>query len=217
MIYSMVRKIGIFLLLLLSMSCMKDKCGDNISLGDYYIEEETKTDWYPYEDLSTLYFKNANNNVLVLQQAEAVEDLVYDPVREICREGFASYAEEYMMAEQISKTYRGGGHELSITLRVRHEEMSVEQLYDEVTFSSYGGSVGGSVFFFNDRGNNVNPDLIAPSYIDSIKINGVSYTDVYYFNRESSPGVFEPSLYVQKNTGIIAFLDDNGVIWRYEP
>lgn len=217
MLYPTIHKIGIFGLLLLCMSCIKDKCGENQSLGDYYIEEETKSDWYPYENISSLTFKNANGGTFVLQQAEAVDDLVYDPVREICRGGYADRAEEYIMAQQLSKTYRSAAHELTIVLRVRHEDTSIASLYDEVTFSSYGGSVGGSVFLHNDRGNNVNPSQIIPSYADSIQLNGESYTEVYYFNREASPGVFEPSLYVQKNTGIIAFLDDQGVLWTYEP
>jgi hypothetical protein len=62
----------------------------------------------------------------------------------------------------------------------------------------------------SSRGNNINlPSYsFTETFAKEIKINGITYKNVWYFNR-----VGGPSLYVQKGRGIIEFAGMDGEVW----
>lgn len=204
-----------------------EKCGDNISLGDYTLIETTKQDWYIYDGLDRLSFKNTAGDLIALEIDEFEDRQLYTPVTKICNEGFGDSAEEYYNGEWILKRYKTVHNDITYSietvLQVENTSTSELRLYDAVNFSSNVDNlndsdigVGGSVYLFaNDRGNTFaqpNDELpVVPEFAAEIDINGVTYQNVYYFNRA---GV--PSIYVQRNQGIIAFAGLDGELWIAE-
>lgn len=207
---------------LIQISCKR--CGENVSLGDYNIENESIVNWFPYLDKTELVFENSVGQTLSLNRTIIEEEMVYQPFREICRESSIDNAEEYYKKEWIkyvySKVENGTTYSIEVLLYVDHLMNQTSLfLFDKVEFSSYvtntqqSVAIGGSVqLVASKRGNNINDSyfyfLSTNSFAEEMVINGEAYQNVWYFNRDGTP-----SIYVQMGKGVIGFLGINDEIW----
>lgn len=209
-----------------------DKCGDNVDLGSYELTTQSKTDWFPYLDVNEVSFKNGAGEEITLQIQENEEVMMYTPLAQICNEGFGDVSEEFIRCEWIYKTYTCVHNTISYKLEIAlyidlagQNANSFETiLYDKISYSSVAypdndvsSGVGGFVdLIANDRGNAIDfesTNLVPSEFSEEIEINGQTYQNVWYFNREWPASVFTPGIYVQKGNGIIAFLGMNEEVW----
>lgn len=223
-----MKKIMLLLLpaVLLLSGC--SRCGKNVHLGDFSLINDTRDDWYPYRDVSTLTFTNGSGAQITLSRQEREETIRYVPFREICTEGWADTSEEFYRGEWLQTIYSGTfsiiTYRLGIIVSVEHLfNYPSLVLYDRAAYSSYvagvgqGTAVGGSVnILASKRGNSFNPNELpefdTPDFASVIEINGKNYSDVWYFDRQGTP-----SLYVQQGYGIIAFAGLNNEVWVLKP
>jgi hypothetical protein len=212
----------LLLLVVFFTSCLRDKCGDNISLGEFELIPQSFTDWYPYRELDTLRFENKQGEIISLGLTERTEVWSYQSMGEFCNEGWADSAEEYFLGQWIQLKYSGTFDginyfiEALLFVDVPTDPASLK-LYDYAVFSSMthrqfeSSGVGASVYIIaNNRNNTFSQDevLVTRDFAEEMEINGEVYSDIWYFNRG---GV--PSMMVQKGKGIIAFAGLNEEIW----
>lgn len=198
-----------------------NKCGDNAFLGAFSVSAESISDWHPYRGVDQLVFTDSTNETLVLRQVEDSSFWQVQTGKSICWEESWDKASEYIHTEWIFSRYEGEGCELEFELHVGWYRMQtnyeIEDLFDQVTYYSKAGNMGGTLdLVASDRGNNIDPEILSyPSYVyaDTIVINGQEFEDVWYFNREDPSDVFTPALYVKKGIGILGFMDNSNTVW----
>jgi len=199
-------------------------CGESVSLGEFDLKDSSIINWFPYINADKLVFRNQHDEeiTLVLKERDLTKTQV--SYRETCSEGFFESSHEYYLADffhtQYTTDYQGDQYKLDIYLYVSHiNDLSQLTLYDQVTYNSgvyrskESPGVGGAVSrVASYRGSQI-PDtyfdfLNWVEHADSVEIRGKIYQDVFYFLRD---GV--PSLYVQKQKGVIAFAGFDGELW----
>lgn len=199
-------------------------CGESVSLGEFDLKDSSITNWFPYINEDQLIFRNQHDEKIALTLK--IRDLTKTQVSygETCNEGFFDSSHEYYLADfyhtQYTTDYQGDHYKLDIYLFVNHiNNLSGLTLYDQVSYNSgvyrskEGPGVGGTVSqVASYRGNNI-PDSYFDfinwiEHADSLEISGKVYQDVFYFLRD---GV--PSLYVQKQKGVLAFAGFDGELW----
>jgi len=212
----------LLLLAILFPSCLRNKCGENISLGEFELMPQSFTDWYPYRDMDTLKFENNKGDIIALALTERAEQWAYHSMGEFCNEGWADRAEEYILGQWVQLRYAGTYNEISYTIEAlifvdRSPSSKSPKLFDYAVFSSLthrlfaNTGVGASVYLIaNHRGNSFaeNEVFVTKDFAAEMEINGETYADIWYFNRQDVP-----SMMVQKGKGIIAFAGLDEEIW----
>jgi len=204
-----------------------NRCGKNVDLGNFKLMTDTRADWYPYQGVNTLTFSNASGELISLSPEVREETMMYKSFRQTCTKGWADTAEEFYKGEWLLVHYRGVSNNISYRLEII---VSVEHifnspslvLYDRASYGSFvsgdsGTAVAGGVdIIASKRGNSFNhADITEFNYSDftqEIEINGKTYRDVWYFDRQGTP-----SIYVQQGYGIIAFAGLNNEVWLLKP
>lgn len=214
------------LILLFFVSC--SKCGENVYLGDFYLMPQSKGDWFPFTGVEELTFNNATGDAITLKLVENEDKMAHQSIQQICSDGWSDTSEEYFKGEWLLSEYKGVFKNITYSILViLYVEKNIYQwesikfnLYDRISYQSIVDNendkeigVGGRIdLIANNRGNSLDINdlqLFIPSdFSEEMVINGITYQDVWYFDREGTP-----SLYVQQGQGIIAFLGFEGEVW----
>lgn len=197
-------------------------------MGDFYLMPQSKEDWFPYLGTNALTFKNGRDEIITLQLAEHQEEMMYQPIRKICSEGYFGTSEEYYNGEWLLSKYIGIVGKITYNVQVmlyvhknNKESIPVKSnIYDLASYQSLvvnandtEPGIGGFINVIADkRGNDIDENeiqgFLPADFVKEIEINGKTYQNVWYFDREGTP-----SLFVQQGLGIIAFLGFNGDYW----
>jgi hypothetical protein len=216
----------IILIVLLFTGC--GKCGKNVNLGSFELKPQSIEDWYPYEGINNLNFKNEEGKIITLQILEQEVEMLHNVSREICRKSDFDAAVEYFWGEYLNTKYHGIYDEINFSISVSIQVAGIYyndgntdlRLKDFATYSfnMYNDSkwLFGGVYIntVDYRGNpipNVNGDSDIHEFLNTVDINGNTYNDVWYFYREGAP-----SFYIQQGQGIIAFQGLNNEVWVSE-
>lgn len=204
-----------------------DNCGENVKIGEYSLMETSVSNYFPFIDQDHMVFRNEQGKSITL--VVKTKEITKTPVtfREICNNGFFDSSQEFFDADfyyiQYATEFEGTSYSIDNYLYVNHiNDQTSLTLFDQATFNSLvfrtkgEPGVGGTVSMVASyRGNHI-PDsnfefLSWVNYADSLEIRGQEYKEVWYFLREGIP-----SLYVQKQKGVIAFLGFDGELWVRE-
>ena len=215
----------LFFVLLIFAGC-GNKCGEDVGLGNFELLPESVENWYPYEGINELIFKNAEGEIVTLEIGWQKREMTYFVLREICWESTLDYAQEYYWGECLSVQYGGAFNNINYSISVELSVMPIlyykenidKRPYDKVFYefnafkeNETGYGSGGTIYFVvNNRGYTISDDDLysPPDFAQKMEINGITYNDVWYSNYECTP-----TLYVQQGKGIIAFLGLNEEIW----
>jgi hypothetical protein len=206
------------------------KCGEDIFLGDYELMSQSVQDWYPFQGVETLIFENLAGETIELVSSNRKEQFETITFRDICKgRRIDDVAREYYRAERFVVEYNGLGDDRTyfIKANLSVNRFAIEgntdyfNLYDEINYSSsiqdYSSDdnqriTGDIKLVANPRDTQIQNDDIwhdgIAHHADQLTLNGNIFSDVWYYESDATP-----VLYVQKGSGIIAFLGFDDQIW----
>jgi hypothetical protein len=212
--------------LLISLSsCFSNKCGDNVSQGDFDLLPSSIVSWFPYQEVTQLTFVNEQGTEITLTRTETLDRMIYNSLGQFCNEGFADSAENYFNGRwiQVKYTFRKEGINYSVesAIFVNSASMGTQpKLYDNAVFASAvfldGGvdAIGGYIdLLASARGNTftsgeINDFSSFQVFAPQLEVNGKILENVIYFKR-----LDVPALIVKEGIGVVGFLGQNNTMW----
>lgn len=200
------------LILLMLQGCKK--CGKNVKLGEEFLMEESKENYFPYFTIDEMTFVSSSGKVLTMNVESRSTSLMFDHIQYICYNGSLDNASEYYRKESFYVKYVGNlylnNYELKIHLyisRVHTLNLNDIRYFDRLSCSYSGkGTAGKEVRasftkMVHKRGNTITDSEISRANLglefeEEFEINGVLYHDVWH-NRHK--------LFFQKGRGVFAF------------
>lgn len=201
------------------------KCGKDVYLGEFKLIPKSIEDWFPYNGIDELKFKNAEGEVLNLKIADRKEELINQVYRYTCYENYNDEASELIDGEYKYVNYQGTFNEMnySVSISIMVEGINYSnnsskiRLKDYVTYQvlvdngPYGCMYRYTVDFRDNPETNESGYTFFPEFLKETDINGKTYNDVWYFCTD-----YQSSIYVQQGHGIIAFQGLNDEVWELQ-
>ncbi len=200
------------LILLMLQGCKK--CGKDVKLGEEFLMEESKENYFPYFTIDEMTFVSSSGKVLTMNVESRSTSLLFDHIQYICYNGYGDNAREYYRIEWFSAKYVGNyyqnNYELEIHLfisRLKPSNLNDIRYYDRLSCSYSGKGTAGkevrasSNKMVHKRGNAFTESEISTAnrwleFEEEFEINGVVYYDVWHRSHK---------LFFQKGRGVFAF------------
>tara|TARA_B100001778_G_scaffold80830_1_gene65420 strand:+ start:264 stop:926 length:663 start_codon:yes stop_codon:yes gene_type:complete len=195
------------------------KCGKNTFMGKYDVSESVKEHWVNPVVKEKLTYINDKNDTVVYIKSSSNKRYDYNSLGQNCNGGWGDSSEDYYEGEYTSIIYESNS-DISIEIRaiVSAAQANMDSLGYAITFSTYGPGVGATVSFgilASDETQFI-WDLFwinqIPDFSAELEINETKYSNVYYGYHPTSQ-INEPSIYFQKQKGIIAYRDASSNLW----
>ena len=193
------------------------KCGDSKNLGTYSVSETAKAEWlYPVVK-ETLKYVNNQNDTMVYSKVNNTKDYSHNSLGQNCNEGFGDSSEDYYYGEYSTISYKSNsGISIEMKAIVDVSQQNLDSLGYVFNFGTSGPGVTSTVSFGIKASDETKlmKDLFwiidEVKFSSELEINNKLYKNVYY---NYNPQIIEPSIYFQKNIGIIAYRDSSSTLW----
>ena len=206
------------------------QCGEDVNLGDYELQEQSISAWYPYSGIDRLSFKNTDGDMIDLNVDNRRDEMISQTYRDICKgNSLDDIAREVYMAQRLLVEYSVVVDDITYFLTAA---LFVDRFVNTITPGSL--KVFDKVNYTSTIQNFQNPDneiidgvinLVADSrgtavenedvwfteaaiFTESVQLNGQTFNDVWCYEKNGIP-----TLYVKEGQGIIAFLGFNNQMW----
>jgi len=212
----------VFLLVLMLLSCKKEeisqRCRD-LDLGYRYTSLEAKS-YFPYEEIDRIIFLDSARNELALDvNKQKISNNIQGRFR--CP-GLDTFTAEYRFVEQRTRaTFSTSDFKYNLSFEIVTSfenyyggpQLPGEQEYLRVLMQRGAFSTQWlAIHYLNLLDNN----NLNENYVEKIDLLGKEFEKVYYrkITHIDTREVFEA--YLNKEFGLVAFTDNDGVFWRLE-
>ena len=199
---------------------------------------ESKNNWFPYSDIDEVSFESATGQVLSFTKTHYNENFQQFVTKWLCENNFLDQAYEFAEFEELFAEFEATLNSvvisISIHITVGHDDYSSgsfdNNTFDRVSYSllfrkegaaenSSEGNITSDVMILqaHNRGNNVDDsEFDNDNFLEQLTLNWTVYNSVWYSDNDNNIPKDKdnnPIIYVQKQKGVIGFLDNNLETW----